>query len=68
MKKAGNSRMEHVEWWAKKCRQNMKECQRQVMPFIEAQIEMANDFYKRLAKTKGGMEKIRQLKTQRQKS
>ena len=30
--------------------------------FINSQIEMANAFYERLAKTPGGMEKIRQLR------
>ncbi|MFZ3169177.1 MAG: hypothetical protein WA130_16310 [Candidatus Methanoperedens sp.] len=35
---------------------------REVGPLIDAQIIMANAFYERLAKTEGGIEKIRKLR------
>ncbi|CAG0972975.1 hypothetical protein METP2_01506 [Methanosarcinales archaeon] len=35
---------------------------REVGPLIDSQIIMANAFYERLAKTEGGLEKIRQLR------
>jgi len=53
---------DQIEFWAHKCRQNVKECQRQVNKFVNAQIEIANSFYKRLAKTRNGRQKIMQLK------
>lgn len=51
-----------VEFWAQKCRQDMASCQKEVNRFNDAQIKIANDFYKRLAKTKSGREKILELK------
>lgn len=57
-----NSRMEFVEKWAHYCKNNMREAQRQLTPFINSQIENANKFYKRLAKTRGGKEKIGKIK------
>lgn len=56
------SHLEQVERWARYCKENMKDCQRELTPFLNSQIEIANAFYKRLAKTKGGKEKIRKLK------
>ncbi len=35
---------------------------KEVKPLIDAQIIMANRFYERLAKTEGGIEKIRKLR------
>lgn len=35
---------------------------REVGPLVDSQIIMANAFYERLAKTEGGLEKIRQLR------
>ncbi|HEX7627430.1 MAG TPA: hypothetical protein VF354_00725 [Candidatus Methanoperedens sp.] len=35
---------------------------REVGPLIDSQIIMANAFYERLAKTEGGLEKIRKLR------
>lgn len=58
----GKNHFDHLEWWALKCRQDMENCQRQLTPFINAQIENANLFYRRLAKTKNGKQKIRELK------
>lgn len=53
---------EQIERWARYCKQNMKDCQRELTPFLNSQIENANAFYRRLAKTPGGKEKIRKLK------
>ena len=57
-----NERMQTVERQATYCKTHMKECQQQLTPFVNSQIENANQFYKRLAKTKNGTEKIRQIK------
>ncbi len=35
---------------------------REVGPLVDSQIIMANSFYERLAKTEGGLEKIRKLR------
>ena len=35
---------------------------KEVKPLIDSQIIMANNFYERLAKTEGGIEKIRKLR------
>jgi len=51
-----------VEFWAHKCRQNMQECLAETKPFINSQIENANKFYLKLAKTSQGRKKIKQLK------
>lgn len=59
-----NERMETVERQALYCKTHMKECQQQLVPFINSQIENANKFYKKLSKTKNGKEKIRQIKKQ----
>jgi hypothetical protein len=56
------SHLEQIEKWALRCKQDMEECQKQLTPFINAQIENANQFYKRLAKTRKGKQKIMQLK------
>lgn len=58
--------LEQVERWAIYCKKNIKECQKQVTPFVNAQIENSNKFYKRLAKTKKGKEKIIKLKMLKQ--
>ena len=56
------SRMEQIDRWANYCKLNMKKSQKELTPFINAQIENANNFYKRLAKTKNGKEKITQIR------
>jgi hypothetical protein len=54
---------EHVERWARFVKAHPRSVWiRQLTPFIDAQIILANRFYARLAKTKGGMEKIRRLR------
>jgi len=57
-----NERMQTVERQALYCKAHMKECQQQLTPFVNAQIENANEFYKKLAKTKNGSKKLRQIK------
>ncbi|MBN2067110.1 MAG: hypothetical protein JW744_01440 [Candidatus Diapherotrites archaeon] len=57
-----NERMQTVERQAMLCKENMKDCQKQLAPFINSQIESANQFYKKLSKTKNGREKIAKLK------
>jgi len=55
--------MEQVEKWAEFCRDNPRSVWiKQVKPLVDSQIIMANRFYKRLARTKGGREKIEELK------
>jgi hypothetical protein len=54
---------EFIERWARFVRDHPRsEWEPQHMAFINSQIEMANAFYRRLAKTPGGKEKIRQLR------
>ena len=43
-----NERLQTVERQAAYCKAHMRECQQQLAPFINAQIENANKFYKRL--------------------
>ena len=52
-----------VDFWAHKCRQNMKGCLNEITPFINAQIENANNFYSKLSQTPQGRKKIAQLKS-----
>ena len=57
------SHMEQVERWARFVRDNPRSIWiKQLKPLIDSQIIKANNFYKRLAKTPGGMEKIKKLK------
>ena len=54
--------MEQVEKWAEFCRDNPRSVWiKQVKPLVDSQIIMANRFYKRLARTKGGKYKIKEL-------
>ena len=54
---------EHVEQWAKFVKEHPRSIWiREVGPLIDAQIIMANDFYERLAKVEGGIEKIKKLR------
>ena len=57
-----DQRLQQVEQWARYCKNHMAICQQQLNPFIDSQLQLANDFYKRLAKTKDGIRKIRQIK------
>lgn len=54
---------EHIERWAAFVRSHPRSVWiKQVKPLVDSQIIMAERFYQRLAKTKGGKEKIRKLK------
>lgn len=58
--------MEEVERWANFVKTHPRSVwKKQVMPFIDAQIIIANRFYERLAKTKGGIKKGRKLREMR---
>jgi hypothetical protein len=41
-----------VEFWAYKCRENLPKCQREVYSMIDSQIQIGNDFYKRIGRKK----------------
>lgn len=60
--------MDQVERWAIFVRDHPRSVWiKEVGPLIDAQITMANRFYGRLAKTKGGIEKIEKLRDLRKK-
>ena len=44
--------IDFVEYWAQKCKENMPECQKQVYSMIDAQIQIGNDFYKKMERKK----------------
>jgi hypothetical protein len=56
------SHMDKVELWANFVRDHPDEWRKQLNPFIDAQINKANEFYKRLAKTPGGKNKVDMVK------
>ena len=41
-----------VEFWAKKCKENMSACQKEVNNLVDSQIEIGNAFYKRIGRKK----------------
>lgn len=54
---------EQVIRWAEYVKKNPRSVWiKEVKPLIDSQIIMANNFYERLAKTDGRMEKIRKLR------
>jgi len=54
---------EHIERWAKFVKTHPRSIWiREVGPLVDAQIIMANSFYKRLSKVEGGIEKIKKLR------
>ena len=54
---------EHVESWARHVKETPRsEWIKEIKPLIDSQIIMANRFYARLAKEKGGAEKIRKIR------
>jgi len=55
------SHMEQVERWAEYVKNN-PDWKKKHTEFINAQIEIANRFYKNLAKTPEGREKIKELR------
>ena len=61
--KRDKTHMEQVERWARFVRDHPRSVWiKEVGPLIDSQIIMANRFYERLAKTKGGIEKIKKLR------
>jgi len=59
------SHEEQIERWAKFVKENPDKWKPELNRFLDAQINMANAFYKRLAKTKEGRDKIRKLRNLR---
>ena len=41
-----------VEFWAKKCKEDMLACQKEVNNLVDSQIEIGNAFYKRIGRKK----------------
>ena len=61
--KRDKSHVDHVEKWAKYVRDHPRsEWIKEVKPLVDSQIIMANRFYERLSKEKGGMEKISRIR------
>jgi len=60
--KRDKSHDEQIERWANYVRENPGEWKKHLKPFLDAQIVMARRFYKKLAESDGGMEKIEMLK------
>ena len=52
---------EQVERWAEYCRANPNKWKAKLKPFLDAQIIMARRFYKKLAETQEGRDKIKIL-------
>jgi len=59
--KRDKSHDEQIERWADYVRENPSEWKKHLKPFLDAQIIIARRFYKRLAETDGGREKINLL-------
>lgn len=53
---------EQIVRWAKYVKENPGKWKAKLKPFLDSQILMANRFYKNLAKTPGGKEKIAKLR------
>ncbi len=55
--------MEQIVRWAEFVKTHPREVWiKQTGPLVDSQIIMANRFYERLSRTKGGMEKIKRLR------
>lgn len=57
---------DQIKRWAEYVRDNPYTWKSKLKPFLDAQIIMAQRFYKNLAKTKQGREKIRELMNHKQ--
>jgi len=57
-----NSHKEQIEKWAEYVKNNPDKWKKQLKPFLDAQIIIARRFYKNLAETKEGREKIKLLR------
>ena len=55
------SHKEHIERWANYVRENPDKWKSKLKPFLDAQIIMARRFYKKLAETEQGREKLEEL-------
>jgi len=53
---------EQIERWAEYVKNN-PDWKKHLKPFLDAQIIMARRFYKRLAETPGGKEKLKLIKS-----
>jgi hypothetical protein len=54
---------DHVENWARRVKETPRsEWIKEIKPLVDSQVIMANRFYARLAKEKGGPEKIRKIR------
>ena len=53
---------EQIERWARYVKENPTEWKKHLKPFIDSQIIIANRFYKKLAETEEGKQKIKLLK------
>ncbi len=56
------SRFEQIDRWAQYVKTSKGEWRKHLTAFLDAQFQLANSFYARLAKTPGGKEKIRELR------
>ncbi len=54
--------LEQVERWAEHVRNNPESWKKELKPFLDSQIIIARRFYKNLAQTPEGREKIRILR------
>jgi len=57
-----SSHIEQVERWAEYVRENPQEWKSKVKLFLDSQILIARRFYKKLAETPEGLEKIKELR------
>jgi division protein CdvB (Snf7/Vps24/ESCRT-III family) len=53
---------EQVERWAEHVKNNQESWKKELKPFLDSQIIIARRFYKELAKTQEGREKIKLLR------
>lgn len=60
--KRDKSHDEQIKRWADYVREHPHEWKKHLKPFLDAQIIIARRFYKKLAESEGGMEKIEVLK------
>lgn len=54
--------LEQIQRWAEYFKNNPIKARGELNKFIDSQIIMANDFYKRLAETEEGKQKIKEIR------
>lgn len=59
--KRDSTHEEQIVRWANYVKEHPEEWKKKLKPFLDAQIIMARRFYKKLAETEEGKEKIREL-------